>query len=132
MSRNTGRLRNLVADELGECRDADVERRLAELDALAAEAPADVDADLAALKALGDETRHRIVRLLVAAGDERCVCEILPLADVSDSAVSHALSDLADAGLVARRRSGQWRYYRATPRAEALVAALDDTREATA
>jgi DNA-binding transcriptional ArsR family regulator len=47
---------------------------------------------------------------------------------VSDSAISHALSDLRDAGLVTRRKDGTWRYYEATDRAEALLAALDDTR----
>jgi DNA-binding transcriptional ArsR family regulator len=34
--------------------------------------------------------------------------------DVSESAVSHALSDLEDAGLVTRRKDGNWRYYDAT------------------
>ncbi|MFD1644198.1 helix-turn-helix domain-containing protein [Haloarchaeobius litoreus] len=48
-----------------------------------------------------------------------------PLVDVSDSAVSHALSTLADAGLVDRRKEGRWRYYRATDRARALLAAVD-------
>lgn len=131
MEQDTTRLRNLIADEVGECCDADVEERLDELDGLAAEVPADRASDLAALKTLGNETRYRIARLLVAA-DELCVCEIAPLVDVTDSAVSHALSDLADAGLVSRRKDGQWRYYRATDRAERLVDALDDTRGATA
>ena len=48
---------------------------------------------------------------------------------VSDSAVSHALSDLTEAGLVTRRKEGQWRYYDTTDRADGLLAALDSTRE---
>jgi DNA-binding transcriptional ArsR family regulator len=52
--------------------------------------------------------------------------------DVSDSAVSHALADLLDADLVTRRKHGTWRYYEATERARALLAALDATREAVA
>jgi DNA-binding transcriptional ArsR family regulator len=59
-----------------------------------------------------------------------CVCEINPIVDVSDSAISHALSDLREAGLVTRRKDGTWRYYEATERAKALLAALDETQEA--
>jgi DNA-binding transcriptional ArsR family regulator len=49
---------------------------------------------------------------------------------VSESAVSHALADLVDAGLVDRRKAGKWRYYRTTDRAARLLDALDATREA--
>jgi len=124
----TGRLRNLLAEQLGECCDADVQERLDSLTELdeAVDGPRSVD--LSALKTLGDETRHRIVRLLVAADRDLCVCELDPLLDVSESAVSHALSDLADADLVTRRKEGTWHYYRPTDRATELVAALDGTR----
>jgi len=47
---------------------------------------------------------------------------------VSDSAISHALSQLTDAGLVTRRKEGKWRMYRATPRANAVLVALDGSR----
>ena len=132
MAQDTTRLGNLIADEVGECCDADIQQRLSKLEALADEIPGDYAPDLVALKTLGNDTRYRIVRLLVAASEELCVCEISPLVDVTDSAVSHALSDLTDAGLVSRRKDGQWRYYDATDRAERLVAALDATRGATA
>jgi DNA-binding transcriptional ArsR family regulator len=66
--------------------------------------------------------------LLKAADRELCVCEINPIVDVSDSAISHALSDLYDAGLVTRRKDGTWRYYETTDRAEAILTALDETR----
>lgn len=123
MAETEVRLRRLLTDQLGSCCDADVEARLAELHEL----EADTDPrDLSALSALAGETRHRIVRLLVDGG-ERCVCEFTPVLDVSDSAVSHALSTLTEAGLVERRKEGRWRYYRATDRAEALLAALDET-----
>ena len=81
-----------------------------------------------ALSALGNETRYRIVRLLATADDELCVCEFEPLLDVSASAISHALSNLTDAGLLARRKEGKWRYYRTTPLAERLLGALDTGR----
>ncbi|MDZ7729888.1 MAG: metalloregulator ArsR/SmtB family transcription factor [Natrialbaceae archaeon] len=122
------RLRRLLDDELEECRDEDVENRLAELETLADGIPTDPSPDIAALATLGDETRYRLVRALVAAETELCVCELSPLVAVSDSAISHALSDLSDAGLVARRKEGTWRYYRSTDRAAALIRALDTTR----
>ena len=128
MATNDQRLRRLIADEVGACCDADVEERLGALDALERTLPRDVGSDLAAMKALGSETRYRIVRLLAAAEGPLCVCEINPLVDVTDSAVSHALSDLADAGLVEREKRGTWRYYETTDRAEALLEALDATR----
>lgn len=126
------RLRRLLADELGDCCDADVERRIDELESLAGTVPDRDDRDRAALRTLGDGTRYRLARLLAAADGELCVCELEPLVDVSSSAVSHALSDLADAGLVARRKAGTWRYYRTTDRAERVLAALDDSREGSA
>lgn len=84
--------------------------------------------DVAALRALGSDTRYAIARLLVAADEPLCVCEIDTVVDVSSSAVSHALSTLHDAGLVHRRKEGTWRYYGTTARAEALLDALDATR----
>jgi DNA-binding transcriptional ArsR family regulator len=128
----TERLERLIADEVGECCAGDVDARLAELESLGERVPAGPSADLRALRTLGDETRHRIARLLVAADGDLCVCELSPLLDVSDSAVSHALSDLADAGLVTRRKEGTWRYYGPTERAERLVETLDATRGAEA
>ncbi|MFB6308411.1 MAG: ArsR/SmtB family transcription factor [Haloarculaceae archaeon] len=124
-----GRLRRLVADEIGECCDADVQDRLDDLETLSAAVPDDFGDDVATLETLGDETRYRLARLLVAADGELCVCELAPLVDVSDSAVSHALSDLTETGLVDRRKDGRWRYYSATPTAERLIAALDESRD---
>ena len=131
MASATDRLANLLADELGECRSEDVSRRLAELDDLFEEAGvADPAADVGAFSALGNETRYQIVRLLAAADDGLCVCELEPLLDVSSSGISHALSTLSEVGLVQRRKQGRWRYYRATPLAVHLLDALDTGREA--
>jgi len=121
------RLQRLVADELGDCCAEDVERRRTELADLEAETPLSrTDDHVAVLSTLADDTRYRLTRLL-AAGGERCVCELEALVDVSESAVSHALSDLVEAGLLTRRKEGKWRYYAVTDRAEALLDALDDT-----
>lgn len=123
------RLERLLVRQLGECCEADVDERLELLSACAETADETADGDVATLATLGDETRYRLARILVAADRELCVCELEPVVDVSDSAVSHALADLRDAGLVTRRKDGTWRYYAATDRAEALIAALDATRE---
>ncbi|MFB6073298.1 MAG: ArsR/SmtB family transcription factor [Halobacterium sp.] len=125
MSQSTARLRRLLADELGECCDADVEQRLDELHALADDAFADDDAR-AVFRVLGNDTRYRLARALAAAGDERCVCELEAVVDVSESAVSHALSDLVDAGLADRRKDGNWRYYESTDLADRVLAAAED------
>jgi len=133
MARADDRLRRLLADELGECCEADVEARrdeLRELDAATAESP--IAERVRVLSALANDTRYRIVQLLAAAEEDRCVCELSPLVDVSDSAVSHALSELTDAGLVARRKEGKWRYYRTTDRAERLLGALAEEGEKSA
>lgn len=128
MSSQTERLERLIAEESGGCCAADLEERLDSLRSYQSETPSNPDADLTALKTLGNDTRYTITRLLRAADGELCVCEITPVVDVSDSAISHALSDLYDAGLVTRRKDGTWRYYETTDRAEALLTALDETR----
>ncbi|WP_135827849.1 ArsR/SmtB family transcription factor [Halorussus halobius] len=124
MASSTSRLERLLADDLGECCDADVRRRLDQLESLADEATAD-DAARAVFAVLGDETRYRLARVLATDDGERCVCELEPLVDVGESAVSHALSDLVDAGLLDRRKEGNWRYYASTALADDLFATAD-------
>lgn len=80
------------------------------------------------LSVLADDTRYRILRILLES-EERCVCELDALLDVSDSAISHAMSRLVDAGLVTRRKEGRWRIYAATDRAERLVGAVQEEVE---
>lgn len=124
MAESPTRLRNLLRDELGECCDADVDRRLADLRTLGDDAFAD-DATRPVFAALGNETRYRLARALAVSESDRCVCELEALVDVSESAVSHALSDLVDAGLVTRRKEGNWRYYDATDLAADLFWTAD-------
>ncbi|GGM64540.1 DNA-binding transcriptional ArsR family regulator [Halarchaeum rubridurum] len=128
MAESATRLERLLADELGDCCDADVTARRAELDALADEAFADDDTR-APFAVLGNETRYRLARALAVDGTERCVCELEALVDVSESAVSHALADLVDAGLVDRRKDGNWRYYESTALANGLFAAAESEDE---
>jgi DNA-binding transcriptional ArsR family regulator len=124
MGQSTERLRRYLDDELGECRSEDVERRLDELDGLEARLADGVAAELDVLAALASETRYRLVRALVAAREELCVCELQAVVDVSESGLSHALSTLVEAGLVTDRKDGRWKKYRATNRAVALVTLL--------
>ena len=126
MAEATQRLRRYLDDELGECRDEDVDRRLDELSALESALGAErVEAELGVLSALASETRYTLVRVLVAADGELCVCELDALVDVSESGLSHALSALVDAGLVDSRKDGRWKKYRATNRAVALLTVLE-------
>jgi ArsR family transcriptional regulator, arsenate/arsenite/antimonite-responsive transcriptional repressor len=61
-------------------------------------------------KALGDETRLRIVALL--SHGELCVCHVEEALRVSQPKVSRHLAILRAAGVVDYRREGTWVYYR--------------------
>lgn len=126
MSKATERLHRYLEDELGECCDEDVDHRLEELDTLVAALGTErAEAELDVLSALGNETRYTLVRVLVAAGEELCVCELNAVVDVTESGLSHALSKLVDAGLVEGYKEGRWKKYRATNRAVTLVTVLE-------
>jgi len=88
-------------------------------------------ADIQTLAAIGNETRYEALRLIAAADNGACGCELEPALGVSQGAVSQALSRLYAAGLVTRRKDGRWRYYSATARAERLLDVLDETRTIT-
>ena len=62
-------------------------------------------------KALGDETRLRIMSLLIDGG-ELCVCDIMAALNLPQSTVSRHLANLRNAGLVDDRRQGIWMNYR--------------------
>ena len=125
----SNRLQRYLTDERGSCTSDALQERLEELEELdAAVGGPDLEADVDLLSALSNETRYKIVRILHVADEELCVCEFAPLLEVSDSAISHALSQLTEAGLLTRRKDGKWRKYRATNRATAILIALDGSR----
>ena len=62
-----------------------------------------------ALKAAGDPTRTRILKLL--EDRELCVCQIQAVLRLAASTVSKHLSTLKSAGLVDDRRDGRWIHY---------------------
>jgi ArsR family transcriptional regulator len=62
-------------------------------------------------KALGDPIRVQLVDVLRKHAGEVCVCELVPLFDLSQPTVSHHLKVLREAGLVGSERRGLWAYY---------------------
>jgi ArsR family transcriptional regulator len=66
----------------------------------------------ATVKALADPTRLRIVDALRKSAPEAlCQCELLPLFDMSQPALSKHLKVLVGAGVVGTERRGLWAYY---------------------
>ena len=61
-------------------------------------------------KALGEQTRIRIVMLLVAG--ELCVCDLTEILGLPQSTISRHMTRLRQSGLVADRREGTWIHYR--------------------
>ena len=66
-------------------------------------------------KALGDPVRMQLVDVLRKHAGKVCVCELVPLFDLSQPTVSHHLKVLRDAGLVGSERQGLWAYYYVVP-----------------
>lgn len=62
-------------------------------------------------KCLADETRARIVLLVLQEG-ELCVCELTAALAESQPKISRHLAQLRNCGLLQDRRQGQWIYYR--------------------
>lgn len=86
---------------------------------------AQLASDVRLLSGAANDTRYELLRLLAAADGDVCACELPAAVGLSQSAVSHALSTLFDAGLVTREKDGRWRYYALTPAAESLLETLD-------
>ncbi|HRQ45172.1 MAG TPA: metalloregulator ArsR/SmtB family transcription factor [Candidatus Goldiibacteriota bacterium] len=64
-------------------------------------------------KAYADETRLKIVKLLLSkqAKNGLCVCQILNALKMKQAAVSKALNVLKNAGVVTDTKKGLWVYY---------------------
>jgi ArsR family transcriptional regulator, arsenate/arsenite/antimonite-responsive transcriptional repressor len=65
----------------------------------------------AVAKALGDPIRLQLVDVLRKHAGKVCVCELVPLFDVSQPTLSHHLKKLREAGIVDSERQGLWAYY---------------------
>jgi ArsR family transcriptional regulator len=66
-------------------------------------------------KALGDPIRMQLVDVLRKHAGKVCVCELVPLFDVSQPTLSHHLKKLREAGIVDSERQGLWAYYYVKP-----------------
>jgi ArsR family transcriptional regulator len=62
-----------------------------------------------ATKALSDETRLRMLNLLLER--ECCVCEVMQALDISQSRASRNLGILQEAGFLTAKRDGLWIVY---------------------
>ena len=62
-----------------------------------------------AMKALSDETRLRIMNILLER--ECCVCEVVQALGISQTRASRNLSTLYDAGFLKLRKEGAWSLY---------------------
>jgi ArsR family transcriptional regulator, arsenate/arsenite/antimonite-responsive transcriptional repressor len=66
-------------------------------------------------KALGEPVRIQLVDVLRKHAGKVCVCELVPLFDLSQPTVSHHLKVLREAGIVGSEREGLWAYYFVIP-----------------
>jgi len=78
-----------IADQIADVETADKQSRL--------------------FKALADETRLRILKLLEVR--EMCVCEVMVALGLTQPTASHHLGILENAGLVKDRKEGKWVFY---------------------
>ena len=92
-----------------------------------------LDTTLNVFKAIGEETRLRIMVLLLRG--ELTVSELTQILGQSQPRVSRHLKILADAGLVERYREGSWMLYRAAAGGQAgipgILSALSDLSAAS-
>ena len=87
----------------------------------------------AVAKALGDPIRLQLVDVLRKHAGKVCVCELVPLFDISQPTLSHHLKKLREAGIVDSERRGLWAYYYVNPTStggSAQMAEVTEIREA--
>lgn len=78
-------------------------------------------------KCLSDQTRLDIVLLVLQ--NERCVCELTDILNLSQPKISRHLALLRTARLLLDRKQGQWVYYRINPDLPPWCQALLQTTE---
>lgn len=91
------------------------------------EAPLDDDTATvlaAQLKALADPTRLRLLALIATSPTgELCACALPSAVDKSQPTVSHHLTQLVHAGVIAREQRGKWAWFRLNPDCLAAIRA---------
>jgi ArsR family transcriptional regulator, arsenate/arsenite/antimonite-responsive transcriptional repressor len=87
--------------------------------------PGDAEQFAAALKAVAEPARLRLLSLIQAQpGHEACVCHLTEPLGLSQPTVSHHLKVLLGAGLVEREQRGSWAYFRVREEPLAALRAL--------
>ena len=69
--------------------------------------------DVKLIKALADENRLEIIRML--RDGEKCGCIILEKLNITQPTLSHHMKILCDSGLVDSRKEGKWMHYSLSP-----------------
>lgn len=69
---------------------------------------------LSRMKAAAELTRMRLLRVLIEADTELCLCELVDIVRRPQYAVSRAMAQLRSAGLVTERRRGKLAFYTLT------------------
>lgn len=72
-------------------------------------------------KALSDETRLRMLNLLIVSEAELCVCEFTDILETPTYNVSKHLKILKNIGLVNERKEGRWVYFGLTTKKEKFL-----------
>jgi len=62
-------------------------------------------------QALADETRLRIIRLMVTTSEEACLCELVDSLQEPSYKLSRHLKILRQAGLLSSQKDGRWVYH---------------------
>ena len=76
----------------------------------------------AAFKVRADPTRLRLLSLIAnSPSGEACACDLVDPVGKSQPTVSHHLSILADAGLLAREQRGKWVFFTLVPERVAVL-----------
>jgi len=104
------RLHRLI--ESGRCQAVEAPRYAGELKRLAEDVANAkvVDEQSRFFKALADETRLRVLKLLEVR--EMCVCEVMVALDLTQPTASHHLGLLENAGFVKGKKEGKWVFYK--------------------
>jgi len=75
-------------------------------------------------KALSDETRLRMLNLLIVSEAELCVCEFTDILETPTYNISKHLKILKNTGLVNERKEGRWVYFGLIPVKEKFLTLL--------
>lgn len=83
-------------------------------------------------KALGEQSRLRIMKLLLKTGKEACGCELVDSLLIPQYNLTKHIDILMHAGLITSRKEGRWVYYSAcqqSPFCETVCEAIQGVKD---